>query len=92
MAVGVLLEFSELTQDQYDAIVAEMNLGGRPPQNATFHVAGPTSDGRWRVVDVWESAEAFQAFAAEKIMPLSQKHGMTAQPTVDIWEVHNILM
>ena len=90
MAIAVLMDFTDITQEQYDGILADMNLGGKTPPNAIFHVAGPT-EGGWRVVDVWESQEAFDAYARDKIIPLAQKHGMTQPPKFDIWPAHNML-
>lgn len=43
-----------------------------------MHVAGPT-DGGWRVIDVWESEEAFQRFGAI-IAPILQEVGMPGEP------------
>ncbi|MGH2550050.1 MAG: hypothetical protein ACRDHN_11695 [Thermomicrobiales bacterium] len=88
MAVAVIVEFAVGTAEQYDAIQSELKLSGWPPQN-TFHVAGPTGDGGWRVVDVWDSAEAFQAFAGGQLGALAQKHGIASAPKVVIWPVHN---
>ena len=65
----------------YDRIVEEMDLGGRPPEGAIWHYAGPYEDG-WRVVDLWEDEAAFERFAQEKIGPLSAKHGLS-EPQVE---------
>jgi len=44
-------------------------------------VGAPTDSG-WRVVDVWESAEKFQAFG-EVLKPIMEKHGVAeAEPVV----------
>ena len=91
MAIAALMEFSDITPEQYDAVIADMNLDGKPAPNAIFHVAGPTNAGGWRVVDVWETAEAFDDFSKNKIMPLAMKHGLKQPPKVDVWPVHNIL-
>lgn len=88
MAVAVIVEIAGGTAEQYDAIMAEMKLGTWPPPHNISHLAGPY-DGGWRVVDVWDSAEAFDAFAREQIMPLTQKHGMTGQPQITVWPIHN---
>jgi hypothetical protein len=88
MAIAVIVEIAGATAEQYDAIVAEMKLTSWPPPHNLFHVAGP-SEGGWRVVDIWDSAEAFEAFAREQLGPLAQKHGMTAQPHIVVWPVHN---
>ena len=52
-------------------------------------MAGPMSGG-WRVVDVWESAEAFQTFSEQRIMPAVKKVGITTQPRIEIYPAHNV--
>lgn len=88
MAIAVMIEIAGATAEQYDAVLAEMKLGTWPPPHNLFHVAGPI-DGGWRVVDIWDSAEAFDTFAREQIGPLTQKHGITAAPQISVWPVHN---
>jgi hypothetical protein len=90
MAIAALMEFPVGTVEQYDAVIAEMNLGGKPGPGGIFHVAGPTPDGGIRIVDVWESQEALEKFAGEQIMPITQKHGIEA-PKVTVWPVHGML-
>jgi hypothetical protein len=90
MPLGVLMDFSGGDNAAYDRVIDRMGLGdGRPPAGALVHMAGET-DGGFRVVDIWESAEAFQKFAEEQIQPLSSAEGFPA-PQVSMWEVHNTL-
>jgi hypothetical protein len=88
MAVAVLVEVPGLSAAQYDALLTDTWPGGRLPAGALFHVAGP-AEGTWRVVDMWESAEAFGAFAQGVLGPAMGKAGITAQPRIEIWPVHN---
>ena len=90
MAVAFLIELPGMTQAQADAIVADLNLGGKPNPGQIFHVEG-TLDGVFQVVDVWESREALDAFMQSKLVALFQKHGITGQPTIRAFEAHNIL-
>ena len=87
MAMGIILDWPEGTQGQYDAVTAKMGLDESAPESALMHVAGPGPDGGWRVVDVWESPEAFEQFAAEQIMPFTGEVGM-AEPQVTMFEIH----
>ncbi len=89
MAIAMLMEFQGGTLAQYDAVINDMNLGGKPYKGGIFHVAGPTEDGL-RIVDVWESQEAFDTFAHALLYPITQKHGITP-PEVKVWPVHNTL-
>jgi hypothetical protein len=90
MAVAVVLEFEGATLDQYDQVVARMGLepGGAGPEGALFHWVTATEDG-FRVTDVWESREAFERFAEERIGPDSAAVGIDAQPQMTFYEVHS---
>jgi hypothetical protein len=44
-----------------------------------------------RVIDVWESREAFDQYAQEKIGPYSAEVGITEPPETRVYEVHNYL-
>jgi hypothetical protein len=67
----------------------ELNLDASPPAGGLFHLAGPVPGG-WRVVDVWESEEAFRHFSEQRIKAAVQKVGITTQPRVDFFPVHNL--
>ena len=49
-------------------------------------MAGPT-DGGWRVVSLWDSAEQFQAFLEERSHLIDAGDG---QPTVTLWEIEKV--
>ena len=89
MTIGLLMEFPGVGQEQYDAVMEELNLGRRMPTGGMFHAAGPTEVG-WRVVDVWESQEAFDAFFHEKLGQALQNAGLEP-PQVQTWTVYNTL-
>lgn len=79
--------------DTYDAVNTEMGIAGDPPEGLIFHWAGYV-DEKWTIIDVWESAEAYERFRDERLMPAVQKvSGMDPsagpQPTRTEYEVHN---
>ena len=41
-------------------------LEGQPPPGLILHAAGPTDEG-FRIIAVWESEEAWQRFAADRL-------------------------
>jgi hypothetical protein len=88
MSVGFILDFAGGTAEQYDQVIERMQLNGHMAEGGSFHAAGPTPDG-WRVVDVWDSDEAFQRFAEEKIGPLTQEVGLP-EPKITRVEEHRI--
>ena len=74
MAVGVFMEFPGVTREHYEQLVQGLGLSG-PPEGELIHVCGPTSDGGWRTVDVWESQEAFERFANDLLIPQARALG-----------------
>jgi hypothetical protein len=88
MAVGFILEFPGGTLEQYDQVIEKMQLGGKTASGGQFHAAGQTADGI-RVVDVWDSDEAFQKFADEQIGPITQEMGLP-EPKITRIEEHRI--
>ena len=92
MAVAVELNFPGATLEQYDQVIQKMGLsqGGETPSGAISHWVAKTDDGI-RVVDVWESREAFERFAQEKIGPYTREVGIEGEPEVRFSDVHNYL-
>jgi hypothetical protein len=45
-----------------------------------------------RVVDVWESKEAFGQFAEEQIGPYTREVSVEEEPEVEFYEVHNFII
>ena len=66
-----------------------LQLNGRLAKGGIFHVAGPTEDGV-RIVDVWESQELLDEFLRDRLGPVMGQL-QVPQPTVTIWQAHNIL-
>jgi hypothetical protein len=74
MAVWFSLELP-MSEQQADAILRELGLSNRPAPGQMFHVEG-TVNGNIRVVDVWESEEAFGQFMQERLGPAFQRAGV----------------
>jgi hypothetical protein len=91
MAVAIEMNFKGATLEQYDQVIELMGLtSGQAPPNAIFHWAAKTDDGL-RVVDVWETREAYEQFAQEQIGPYSQQVGVPGPPEITYYEVHNVI-
>ncbi len=86
MAVAFIFEVPGLTQEQYETVVQEAH-GGQPSAGVLAHLAGPT-EGGWRIIDVWESEAAANAFyGSEAFQQAIQRNNVAAgQPT--IWPLH----
>jgi hypothetical protein len=95
MPIGIQLEFPGGTQQQYDAIrrQSDGDTAALPP-GLVLHVSGPTENG-WRVVAVWESRAAFEAFASGPLRQLTEQVGpigAAAGPIVSEFTVHDVLI
>jgi quinol monooxygenase YgiN len=69
MAVAVIVQGG--TREEYDAVAERINAEGIP-EGAIIHTATETPDGV-RMLDVWESREAFERFMQERIAPLAEE-------------------
>jgi hypothetical protein len=93
MAVAVQLDFHNATLEQYDAINERIGLlpgGPAAGSQELFHWVMKTEDG-FRVVDVWESREAFEDFEQAKLRAISREVGIFEPPEIQFFEVHNYL-
>lgn len=55
-----------LDRETYDAVNAKVGVDENPPEGLLMHSAGEV-DGRFQIVDVWESAEHAERFDAERL-------------------------
>lgn len=77
------------TAADYDSLIARMDLGGRSAPGVVFHWAAVTDEGV-HAVDVYESRDAADTLAAEKIGPIAAALGLTP-PAVREYAVHATL-
>ena len=89
MSTVMLMEWAGITQDQYNQVVRALDLENNPSAGGIFHVAGFRA-GTLQVVDIWESQQAFERFQKERLTAAAQKVGITSQPKVQFYPVHNI--
>ena len=89
MAIMMVMEWAGVTASQYDEVRQSVNWEGDVPSGAMFHVAAFTDAGA-RITDVWGSAEQFQRFVDERLMPGVQKAGITGEPKVEILPAHAV--
>lgn len=89
MAIMMLMDWAGVTAEQYDEVRQTVNWEGDAPAGAMFHVAAFTDAGA-RITDVWASAEDFQRFVDERLMPGVQKVGIAGEPKVDIFAAHAV--
>ncbi|MGA8219731.1 MAG: hypothetical protein WB771_14300 [Solirubrobacterales bacterium] len=91
MAVFVEMEM-QLAPDQYDAVDAALDPKGDPPDGLIAHTARFDGD-TLKILDIWESPEAFGAFAESRLGPgIAEILGDDAPdepPQPNFTELHN---
>ncbi len=80
---------SDVTTEQYDETMRQLEKSGHwLPEGLEFHVAFK-SDGKFRVSEIWDSPEQFEAFG-EHLMPILKDVGIEPGKP-EILEIHNIV-
>jgi hypothetical protein len=87
MAVGIEIKLPGVNVEEFDRVDALIDAGGNHPDGLIFSGSGPTEDG-WRVVDFWDSRAQFDAFAAARIGPAVAASGVSVQPDISEFAIH----
>lgn len=93
MAIAFIFETDQFSQGAYDELMGEMGLGAADapfPPGCIAHVAGPQGEAGWRVVDVWESEDAANAFyGSDQFAPVRNSAAAAGIRTTP-WAIHRI--
>jgi hypothetical protein len=89
MAVVVIQEF-EATRDDYEQVNAK--IGDAPREGLILHAVSDLGGDKWKLVDVWESAENFQSFVQSQLIPAIAEVNPDAPqaPEPEILEIHTL--
>ena len=87
MAVAMMVDNPNGSQEIYDRVREQLGL--ERPAGGIFHVAGPSPNGGWRVIEVWESEEDAKRFVKERLLPAFEAVGAAPPPRPQFWLVHN---
>ncbi|MEU3747696.1 MULTISPECIES: hypothetical protein [Streptomyces] len=91
MTIAMLVDNPHGSQEIYDKVRDHLGLQDKPA-GGIFHAAGPSPNGGWRVVEVWESEDDAKRFIQERLVPALQAAGVTPPfPTPQFWPIHNYM-
>ena len=89
MPVAVIIDNPGMRAEDYDAAIGEMGFE-TTPSGSLVHIVLRVPDGI-RVVDVWESREAYETFVRERLQPTLARAGMSGPGSEpQFYEVHNL--
>ena len=90
MPVAMLVDNPEGSQEIYDKVREQLGLQEKPA-GGIFHAAGPSPNGGWRVIEVWESQEDADRFLKERLGPALEAVGVARSVQPQFWTVHNLM-
>jgi hypothetical protein len=89
VAIGMLLDWDGVGEDQYTRVLDALRLDDEPVDGLLLHTAGAKPDG-WRVFDVWRSEDHFNRFVDERLKPAVAQAGIEAPPQPQVSPVYNL--
>jgi hypothetical protein len=90
MAIAVMADTPGVTAEQFEAMQRQLNIANEPPRGGMVQLAGSVA-GVWRVITVWESQEAWDAFRTGRLEPAFQQLGMPT-PSFQVWPLHGLMI
>ncbi len=95
MPIVAVFQGPTLTQEKYEESILRVTTGMSraespsdwPVPGLLAHIAGDAGSG-FRVVDVWESEEAFRQFG-DKLGPIMEQLGISVEP--EIYPIHTLV-
>jgi len=72
-----------VTAEQYDQVREVVGWERDVPPGALFHVAAFDAHGA-HAADLWETAEEFQRFVDQRLMPGVAQVGLAGQPQIEL--------
>jgi hypothetical protein len=90
MAVAMMVDNPNGSQELYERIRAHIGLDR--PAGGIFHIAGPSPNGGWRVIEVWDSEEEAVSFLQDRFAPALRELGVEGPPPPrEFWPVYNAM-
>jgi hypothetical protein len=91
--MSILVRFTGapgLKAEKYDEMMPRIEASGEfPPDGLDYHVAF-SSGGTFRVSEIWDSREQFEAFG-QRLMPILTEGGVELAGPPEVIEIHNII-
>jgi hypothetical protein len=90
VATVMVMHWPGISTAVYQEVREKVGWEEDVPDGARFHVAWQDGDAM-RVVDVWDSAEQFERFVRERLMPVVKgQMGVQSEPDVELHEAYAV--
>jgi hypothetical protein len=91
--MSILVRFTGaagMTGQKYDDVLPLIEASGDfPPDGLDYHVAFE-SGGSFRVSEIWDSKEQFEAFG-QRLMPILAENGVELAGPPEVLDIHNVI-
>ena len=84
--------------DFYDAVNEKLGVEDDKPAGMIAHAAIDEGENGMRIVDVWESTDAFESFRDSRLLPaiqaVAEEKGIPLEgpPTYEFSEIHHLVL
>ena len=89
MAVAMMMNWDGVRPDQYDALMARLELDSSPAAGEILHLATFTDEGL-QVYEVWGTEEAFRSFLEYRMLPVARELGFGPGPDCELVPLHHM--
>jgi len=89
MAVITTIDVAGLTPTEYRAILDQMGVEHNPEPGLYLHLTARV-EGGYRITEVWDTSENFDAFMKARLAPGAEAIGLDRQMTITIEPLYNI--
>ena len=89
MAVALFMSWPGVTSDQYDSVMARLDLDANPAAGGVLHLAALTDEGL-EVCDVWQTEQAFHGFLQHRLLPIASELDIAGAPEIRLVPLHNL--
>lgn len=86
MTVAMMIDSQHGSADTYERV---WDLLGEEPGGGILHLAGPSPDGGWRVIELWRSEADARSFFEDRLLPAFEAVGTSRLAAPQFWRVHS---
>lgn len=89
MAYVTTIDVFGITPKEYRAILDEMGVELRPEAGIYLHLTAPI-EGGYRITEVWDCREGFEAFMQARLAPAAKAIGLSREMKITIEPLYNV--
>ena len=89
MAVAMFMSWPGMTADQYDSVMARLDLDSNPAAGEVLHLAALTDEGL-EVCEVWQTEQAFHGFLQHRLLPVASELEIPGAPEFQFVPLHHL--